>query len=55
MEFNFFVSDGNSIFLSVGSITKVTFSTGSVSPNGSSVNSNAGCFVNVVKFRKTIL
>ena len=42
-------------FWSAGSITKVIFLSGSVSTNGTSINSNCGCSTNLIKFRKTIL
>ena len=37
-----------------GSISKVIFSAGSVLTNGTSINSNAGRFADLVKFCKTI-
>ena len=42
-------------FFSGGSIAKVILSAGSVSTDGISVNSNAGRFADLVKFRETIL
>ena len=42
-------------FLSADSLIKVIFSAGSVSTNGTSVNSNAGRFTDLIKFRETIL
>ena len=45
--------DGNRF--SGGSITKIIFSAGFVSTNGTSINSNAGRFVDLVKFCETIL
>ena len=36
-------------------MTKVIFSAGSVSTNGTSINSNAGRFTNQVKFCETII
>ena len=40
---------------STGSITKVIFSAGSVSINGTSINSNAGRFAGLMKFCETVL
>ena len=41
--------------LSAGSIRKVIFSVGSVSTNGTSINSNAGQFVGLIKLCETVL
>ena len=43
------------IFFSGGSITKIIFSAGSVSTNGTSINSNAGRFADLVNFCETII
>ena len=43
----------DSTFLSASSIAKVIFSAGSVSTNGTSINSNANRFVDVMKFCET--
>ena len=48
-------SGGISFFFSGGSLTKIIFSTGSVSTNGTSINSNAGQYADLVKRCETIL
>ena len=42
-------------FLPADSITKATFSAGSVLTNGTSINSDAGRFADLIKFRGTVL
>ena len=46
---------GGFIRLSTGSITNVILSAGSVSTNGTSINHNAGRFLNLIKFCETVL
>ena len=48
-------SGGIQIFLSAGSIAQVIFSAGSISINGTSINSNAGRFADLLQFRETVL
>ena len=42
-------------FFSGGSLTKLIFSAGSVSTNGTNINSNAGRYADLVKFCEMII
>ena len=48
-------SDRILIFRSAGSVTKVGLSAGSVLTSGTSINSNAGQFLDLIKLRETVL